>query len=328
VQNSPTTLQDAVIALLREGAARAAHPEKLLFQLSDVLWKAGHARESADVFRRAYVARPDSSLFVPGPETDPRALRDRARSLIAHGVIFSPVIAALAIADALLGEVDEARRLVDYDRFCRWFTVTPPPEFGRSDFNAALATEIKSDVTFYDDRETDQHLATRRAWRNNNILNTQSPACRALADVVRAAVERYIADLPDDADHPFIASRPASFVVEGWAIVSSGASYLQPHLHPRAWLSAVYYVTQPDISKAPGSRRGWLRLGLPDAYGLDPARGWGERLLEPKRGSLLLMPGYFLHGTSPMGGDEERISIAFDIVPADIAAASPRAPHH
>jgi hypothetical protein len=328
VHDDATALQDAVIDLLRKAVARSPRPEALLFQLSEALWKAGREREASDSFRRAYVAQPSSALFVPGPETDARALRDRSRSLIAHGSIFSPVIAALAVAHAMLGEVDAARRLVDYERFCQRVTITPPPGFSGLDFNAALGAEVKSDLTFYADRDTAQHLATRGAWRNNSILSGHVPACAALAGIVREAVERYIAGLPDDADHPFIVSRPASFVIEGWAIVSRGESYLQPHLHPRAWLSAVYYVTQPAVSLTPGSQRGWLRLGLPDEYGLDPDCGWGDCLFEPTRGTLLLMPGYFLHGTSPMGADEERISIAFDIVPSDIAAGSTRAADH
>jgi hypothetical protein len=327
MSDNPVALQEAVIKLLREGAARASRPEKLLFQLSEVLSSAGLHDEAADAFRRAYLAHPDSSLFVPGPGTDPHRLRERARSLIAHGAIFSPVIAALAIANVMLGDADGARHLVNYERFCRWYAVTPPEGFDTASFNATLSAEIKADIRFYGDGETEKHLATRRSWRNNDVLNARSPACLALAVVVREMVERYIADLPDNREHPFIASRPGSFELEGWAIVSDGESYLQPHLHPRAWLSAVYYVTQPAISEEPGGRHGWLRLGLPAEYGLDPNGGWANQLFEPKRGMLLLMPGYFLHGTSPMGRDEERVSVAFDIVPAEIAAASPRAPH-
>src|SRR5262249_20296916 len=168
-----------------------------------------------DVFRRAFLARPDSNLFVPGPNTDPRRLRARARALIAHGAIFSPVIAALAVADVMLGEASEARRLVDYDRFCRWFTVEPPPAFARIDFNATLADEIKADLVFYDVADTTNHLATRGAWRNNDVLTDRSPACLALAEIVRESVRRYIDDLLDDADHPFVASRPSLFVLEG-----------------------------------------------------------------------------------------------------------------
>src|SRR5262245_46481068 len=325
--DTPTPLQNAVIDLLREAAARSSRPEKILFQLSEALWHAGREPEAAEAFRRAYLGRPDSGLFVPTPETDGRRLRDRAASLIAHGAIFSPVIAALAIANAILGDVDGACRLVDYDRFCRWYPVAPPAGFASAAaFNAALVADIKSDLTFYHEGNAANPLATRRSWRNNNVLDTESPACRAIAGVVRAAIERYVADLPDDPDHPFIASRPSAFVVEGWAIVSRGESYLRPHLHPRAWLSAVYYVTQPEISKDTSRKLGWRRLGLPDDFGIDPATGWAERLLEPEQSTLLLMPAYFVHGTQPMGCDEERISMAFDIVPCEIAAVSPRRP--
>jgi len=323
--DTPTPLQNAVIDLLREAAARSSRPETILFQLSEALWNAGREPEAAEAFRRAYLGHPDSGLFVPTPETDARRLRHRAASLIAHGAMFSPVIAALAVANAMLGDVDGACRLVDYDRFCRCYPVSPPAGFASAAaFNAALVADVKSDLTFYDEGNAANLLATRRSWRNNNVLGTASPACRAIADVVRAAIERYITDLPDDPDHPFIASRPSAFVLEGWAIVSRGEGYLRPHLHPRAWLSAVYYVTQPEISKDASRKLGWLRLGLPDDYGLDPATGWEERLLEPKQSMLLLMPSYFVHGTQPMGSDEDRISVAFDIVPREIAAASPR----
>jgi hypothetical protein len=33
------------------------------------------------------------------------------------------------------------------------------------------------------------------------------------------------------------------------------------------------------------------------------------------------MPGYFFHDTTPMGVDEERICVAFDVVPVELAAA-------
>jgi hypothetical protein len=35
------------------------------------------------------------------------------------------------------------------------------------------------------------------------------------------------------------------------------------------------------------------------------------------------MPAYFYHGTQPMGVDEERICIAFDVVPRELAGGNP-----
>src|SRR5262249_58750928 len=121
------------------------------------------------------------------------------------GPTFRPVSGGLPVADVRLGEASEARRLVDYDRFCRWFTVAPPQRFAGIDFNAALAAEIKADLVFYGAADTTKHLATRGAWRNDNVLTDRSAACLALAQIVRESVHRYIEDLPHDADHPFVA---------------------------------------------------------------------------------------------------------------------------
>jgi hypothetical protein len=326
-EDGPAFLPDAMIGLLRQAIVRSPRAQPLMFELSGILMRAGHEQEAAELFRRAYLSGPsavDNTMFVPAPGTDARTLHRRARSLIGHGVTFSPVIAALAIAEVMLNHPDKARQLVDYDRFCRRYEVATPEACRDLDFNAGLAAEIKADLTFSGDT---LQRSTRRSWRNNNVLGAASPTCRALAATVQQLVKQYIAELPDDPGHPFVASRPDSFVLKGWAVVSNGPGYLQPHLHPRAWLSAVYYVTQPPISQQPGSHEGWLRLGLPDTYGLSAADGWDERWFEPRLGTLLLMPSYFLHGTSPMAQNDERISIAFDIVTAEVAAAYECAVH-
>jgi hypothetical protein len=42
-------------------------------------------------------------------------------------------------------------------------------------------------------------------------------------------------------------------------------------------------------------------------------------MVAPEPGTLVLMPGYFYHETRPMGIDQERICIAFDVSPIEIA---------
>ena len=41
-------------------------------------------------------------------------------------------------------------------------------------------------------------------------------------------------------------------------------------------------------------------------------------MIEPARGSFILMPAYFFHQTEPMGVDEERICIAFETQHAEL----------
>jgi uncharacterized protein (TIGR02466 family) len=315
----------AKIALLRQAVQRTPDAPAWLFELSAALAEAGEERESAAVFRQAFLLDPKTVRWLQGAaeETDPyatRAVRDRMRSLIAHGTIFSPVIAALAIAEAHLGNETEVSMLVDYERFFRLLATEPPEGFREPGFHALLAAEIKSDLRFYDQPEG---RSIRKGWRNNGIVGSELPASRALIRLLRDHVDRYIASLPGDSDHPFVASRPAEYVLEGWAVVSDGASHHASHIHPRAWLSGVYYVVRPPSSLEAGTDRGWLRVGPPSRNG--GLAGWDVRRVEPAPGNLVLMPGYFYHDTEPMATNEERICVAFDVVPAEIAEASPGA---
>ena len=308
------------IALLRQALLGKPKTPALLYQLAEALAEAGEDRESATFFRQAYLLEPSTSLCDANRYTAPGAdvaMRDWARSLIAHGVIFSPVIGALAISEAFLGNDSKVRRLVDYDRFFRCRTVRTPEGFCEPGFNTLLAAEVKADLKFYDEPD---NRAIRKGWRNNGIIESSLTAGRALSKMLREHVDQYIASLPEDSDHPFVASRPSEYVLEGWAVVSDGASHHPSHIHPRAWMSGVYYVVRPPVSLQDGTDRGWLRVGPPKRN--RALAGWDTRLVEPEPGNLVLMPGYFFHDTRPMAVDEERICIAFDVVPIEIASAN------
>jgi hypothetical protein len=228
------------------------------------------------------------------------------------------VVAAVAISNAILGNTAAVARLLDYDRFFRCIPSVTPKDFAGGDFYRSLAAEIATNLNFYDEPP---NRSIRKAWRHDGFMKSELPASRALTAEIRRHVDGYIAGLPSDTDHPFIASRPSEYVVKGWAVVSSGAGHHLAHIHCEAWMSGVYYVVRPNISRVPGTDCGWLRVGPPEHLAVSPADGWQERVVEPEPGNLVLMPGYFFHSTQPTGVEQERICIAFDIVPMDLASA-------
>jgi hypothetical protein len=284
----------ARVALLRQALVKEPEKPELLFRLADALANSGDARETVELFRR---------------------VRERALLLIDAGSGGAGVIATLAIAEALLGRIAEVRRLVDYGRFFKCSQVEAPEGFCAAGFHRLLADEIKADLKFYDEPG---HRAIRKGWRNNCFFRSRLPASLALNRLLRHHVDRYIASLPGDPDNPFVASRPPVYRLEGWAVVSDGASHHKSHIHPRAWLSGVYYVVRPAVSLEAGTGCGWLQVGPPEWNRV--LAGWDRRTIEPEPGNLVLMPGYFYHHTTPMGIDEERICVAFDVVPGDMAA--------
>jgi hypothetical protein len=309
----------ARIALLRRALQARPGSANLLCQLSEALAEIGEHREAADLLRRAYVLQPHACTIVRESDLDRHEaakLRDYASAMIEHGVAYSLVIAALAIGEARLGNRAAVERLVDYRRLTRDFIMAPPDGYDQASFNQALAAEIRSDLTFYD---APPSKAIRRAWRRDGVLESSQTATRAWVQSIRREVDRYIAGLPQDLDHPFLASRPTEYVLGAWAVVSDGEGHHLPHIHPRAWLSGVFYVVRPAASLDPDSRCGWLQVGPPEKYGVSAAHGWDARAIAPEPGRLVLLPGYFFHRTYPMGVNEERVCIAFDVMPAELA---------
>jgi Putative 2OG-Fe(II) oxygenase len=297
-------------------AAPAEAAVSVLLSLAADFWRADQPDEFAECFRRAYLLEPVEGIKLArllGAETSPRQWRDLARTLVDRGVCYAPVLGLLAQAEAALGETGAVRRLMDYDRLFHQGTCGAPPGLTEAEFHRALADEIRAKLKFYEA----PRLAIRRGWRHNDVLSARTPALQALSRLLKREIDRYIASLPDDPTHPFIASRPSEIDIGSWAVVSGRETHHLAHVHPRAWATGVYYVVQPEVSQRHDAQLGWLRVGPPGdrlATGSDAASpdGWETRMIAPTPGSFVLMPAYFYHETEPMGVDQERICIAFE----------------
>ena len=86
-------------------------------------------------------------------------------------------------------------------------------------------------------------------------------------------------------------------------------------MHPAGWMSGVYYLATPGIGA--GSESGWIEFGTPppDLYAGDVAP-LPRRRLQPRMGDLVSFPSWLYHHTVPHADTALRISLAFDVVPA------------
>jgi hypothetical protein len=281
---------------LRQAVLRK--PE-LAFDLAQALFDEGEIQEAIAVYRslrpRYKTANFPSLAF--------------SRVLAGAGAIDTPVLAALLNAAAADGDAAELQRLSSCDRFLRVIEPEAPPGFTVATFTEELAEIMKADLMFFD---TPAQISARKTWRNERLRKCQHPTWLSYLELVEREVDRYICDLSEDAPHPFLASRPSSYKLVGFAVVAGADSYEEHHIHPGSWLTSVYYVKEPPIAREPGSSKGWLRVGPPPGV---EAPGWDTRLIAPTAGRLVLMPGYFHHGTRPMDVDQERICIVLDVVP-------------
>jgi hypothetical protein len=230
------------------------------------------------------------------------ALIVRCRAQLAQNPTHTDARCLLAHALARTGQADDARATMALD------SLPSISRIGDDALRAALTGEIKRNPTLVPDP---RNKATRDGLQTGRLDLPEDVAVAALVSHFKAAVEAYIAAMVGSAD-PWIASAPSSAVLFPWAVVYGAAGRQTAHRHPAGWLSGVYYVSAP---REDDGYRGALLLGEPDKDLTVPAP-WGVRRIEPIPGRLVLFPSFVTHATEACGSAGERISIAFDVMPA------------
>jgi hypothetical protein len=101
-----------------------------------------------------------------------------------------------------------------------------------------------------------------------------------------------------------------------WGVRMWRQGYQVSHIHHHAWLSGVYYVQLPDVihDSSNAGHEGWIEFGR-GGEGYYVSSEPEIRLIQPVEGMLLTFPSYMWHRTIPFESPNERISIAFDVVP-------------
>lgn len=148
------------------------------------------------------------------------------------------------------------------------------------------------------------------------LLKRGEPEIRQLREKLRGAVRRYIDALPaPDPRHPFLGRPRRAFRFEGaWSIRLRPGGRHVSHIHSRGWISSAFYVDLPEGMTQSERQEGWLQFGVPPLPEGDAAPE-PIKVLPPVAGRLALFPSVFWHGTRPFHEGEERLTVAFDVVP-------------
>jgi len=96
-------------------------------------------------------------------------------------------------------------------------------------------------------------------------------------------------------------------------LVDDGSN--RQHVQPTGYLSSVYYVHVPESVRAANDPRGSLQLGPCDQRTNGHRACWGERLIKPVEGWIVLFPSHIFHDVIPTGTSEPRISVPMDLEP-------------
>ncbi len=304
-------------------AAERLNPNDPVTQahLARTLQETGDLDAAATAYRHALASQPDDAKLHEELASLLLARKNAEAALAEADVCLKLIpghggaLTSRAMALYQLDRLEEADRLVDFDRFVATTTVRTPAEFSSlEDFNAALSRHVSEHPTL--SFEPEGH-ATRHGKHTGDLLAGEKGPISFLQVAINKEVETYVREHPQDTGHPFLTNSPQRWSLVMWAVIMDTQGHQLPHVHPAAWLSGVYYVKLPPVmGSGNGNHAGWIEFGRPS----DNIRGDANppvRSYKPHEGMIVLFPSYFFHRTEPFESDETRISIAFDVMRKD-----------
>ena len=131
---------------------------------------------------------------------------------------------------------------------------------------------------------------------------------KEMQDIVYSEIEKYRAHFKDS-EEGFLKNWPKNYTITVWIISMKSGGNLISHIHEYGWLSGSIYINVPPKVKVDS---GNLVVGLDDQR-QDSVKN--TKSINVVTGSLCLFPSSLHHYTIPFEGEEERIVLAFDVLP-------------
>ena len=147
---------------------------------------------------------------------------------------------------------------------------------------------------------------------DGNLFQNYKKTLSGIHGILEKEIEFYRQN-PFRSQQNFIKKWPEKFKLLGWLITMENYGKLAPHIHDEGWLSGCLYINVPP-KESPTS--GNLVVCLDDdRLSFNPDKNT-KKIIDVKTGDLCLFPASLLHYTIPFRSKEQRIVLAFDVVPS------------
>jgi len=149
------------------------------------------------------------------------------------------------------------------------------------------------------------HLMTGQQTSNENYVLDQKPFKNLKKDFIE--IINYYFD-------KVICTTPSliPFITQSWVNFTKNDEFLHRHSHPNSYVSGVFYVAATkEVDKIKFWKSGFERL-VPDVtnYNIFNSRSWWYPV---ETGDILLFPSSLDHEVKNKKGNNDRISLAFNI---------------
>ena len=309
---------DARDVLLK--ATSLAADDMSLVNLALAQHQTGDVSAAADTLRQACELNPANARAVADLANCLCAMDDYAaaitlcESFLQHYPGERLVLGSYALALHNAGRDNDALALTDCDSLVRVFDCPQPKGIVNiQTMNAMLNDELHADTSRLLNPIS---KATTGGEQTGELDMERSLAMKALQEFIQTSISTAANAFIDQGlgEHPVMTPAQGNQSIRAWGTLLSQGGHQTSHMHPLGWLSGVYYTHLPADMNNPDPEAGWLEFNTPPErfHQHKPAQTWRY---QPAEGRMILFPSWFWHQTLPFESTDERISIAFDIVP-------------
>jgi hypothetical protein len=155
-----------------------------------------------------------------------------------------------------------------------------------------------------------QKLLVNGTQTAGNIFDLESNLTRNIEEQIDSAIARYLLHFKDSHEG-LIKKWPKEYSLSGWIICMQSGGELHPHMHENGWLSGSIYINvPPKDNKDSGS----LVVCIEDDKN-ELISKKSKTIIDVNTGNLCLFPASLLHYTIPFESKEDRVVLAFDVLP-------------
>ena len=157
-----------------------------------------------------------------------------------------------------------------------------------------------------------QKLLTNGRQTMGNIFTLERDLTDEIKQIIHSEIERYRVYFKDS-EEGFLKNWPTEYILYGWIIHIKSGGELRPHMHEKGWISGSIYINVPPKSNTDS---GNLVVCIDDEEDPMGCKENPKKIIDVVTGSLCLFPASLAHYTIPFESEEERVVLAFDVIPA------------
>tara|TARA_Y100000590_G_scaffold222061_1_gene251366 strand:- start:1657 stop:2952 length:1296 start_codon:yes stop_codon:yes gene_type:complete len=178
-------------------------------------------------------------------------------------------------------------------------------------FNDKFVSELYEEINNSNISKKKQSLLKNGFQSSGNLFLQDSPNIKIMENIVHDAIDSFKKKF-FDRNIGLIKYWPKDFEVIAWLIIIKKEGNLLPHMHKHGWVSGSIYLHIPQRSS---KDEGNIKFSLHGGGYPHDNKDYPAKIIDINKGSMVLFPSSLFHATLPFSSDEERVTLAFDLIP-------------